>query len=74
MSKNLFTPEKTVKGTLIGVDGNAFALMGYWGRQARRQGWASEDIDKVLDACYEGDYNNLVSTLVAHMDAEEEEV
>ena len=69
--KNLFAPEKKVEGTLVGVDGNAFALMGYWSRQARRQHWTSEDIEKVLDVCYEGDYSQLVSTLTTHMTMEE---
>lgn len=68
--KNLFTPEKKVEGTLIGVDGNAFALMGHWSRQARRQHWTSEDIEKVLDVCYEGDYNELICTLRTHMTME----
>ena len=70
--KNLFTPEKKVEGTLVGVDGNAFALMGHWSRQARRQGWSSEDIEKVLDVCYESlYYRQLVSTLTTHMTMEE---
>lgn len=69
--KNLFTPEKRVEGTLVGVDGNAFALMGHWSRQARRQGWSSEDIEKVLDVCYEGNYSKLVCTLSTHMTMKE---
>lgn len=68
--KNLFTPEKRVEGTLVGVDGNAFALMGHWSRQARRQHWTPEDIEKVLDVCYEGDYSQLISTLTTHMTME----
>ena len=68
--KNLFTPPKKVEGTLIGVDGNAFALMGRWSRLARRQHWTSEDIEKVLDVCYEGDYSQLISTLKTHMTME----
>lgn len=69
--KNLFTPEKKVEGTLVGVDGNAFAILGHWSRLARRQHWSSEDIEKVLDVCYGGDYNQLVSTLTTHMTMEE---
>ena len=70
--KNLLTPEKKVEGTLVGVDGNAFALMSHWSRQARRQGWSSEDIEKVLDVCYESlYYRQLVSTLTTHMTMEE---
>ena len=69
--KNLFTPEKKVEGTLVGVDGNAFALMGHWSRLARRQHWSPEDIEKVLDVCYEGNYSKLVCTLSTHMTMKE---
>ena len=31
----------------------------------------SEDIEKVLDVCYEGDYSQLISTLTTHMTMEE---
>lgn len=72
MSGNLFTPEKKVEGTIVGIDGNAFSLMGHWQRLAGRQGWSDEDIDLVLEECYSGDYSNLVRTLSAHMDMEGE--
>lgn len=67
---NLFTPPKKVEGTLIGVDGNAFALMGRFQSLARRQSWSKEDIEVVLDKCYDGDYNQLVATLATHMTME----
>lgn len=70
--KNLFEPEKRVEGTLVGVDGNAFALIGHWSRLARRQHWSPEDIEKVLDVCYESlYYRQLVSTLTTHMTMKE---
>jgi hypothetical protein len=69
---NLFVPEKYVKGTLVGVDGNAFALMGHFKRLATRQGWYKEDIDKVLDVAKSGDYDNLVVTLDSHMEYSDE--
>lgn len=65
--KNLFTPEKFVKASLVGIDGNAFALMGHFSSCARRQGWSKEEIKKVTDAAMSGDYNNLIVTLMAHM-------
>lgn len=68
--KNLFTPPKKVEGTLIGVDGNAFALMGRFQRLAKRQQWSDADIEVVLDKCYDGDYNQLVATLATHMTME----
>lgn len=65
--KNLFTPPKQVEGTLVGVDGNAFALMARFQRLAKRQHWSDADIDLVIDKCYEGDYQELISNLKAHM-------
>lgn len=41
--------EKTVNLELVGVDGNAYAVMGAFSRQARREGWTQEEIDLVLE-------------------------
>lgn len=68
---NLFTPAKTVKMTLVGLDGNAFTLMGAFKQSAQRQGWSKEDIYKVLDECKTGDYNNLICVLMDHIDSSE---
>ena len=62
---NLFTPARTVNFNLIGQDGNAFFLLGAWRKQARRDGWSSEDIDKVINEATSGDYNHLVATLAS---------
>lgn len=68
MTNNLFNPAKTINFDLIGKDGNAFFLLGSWQRQARREGWSNEDINKVVNKATSGDYNNLLSTLSAHCD------
>lgn len=68
---NLFNPPKYVKGSLVGVDGNAFALMGYFKINAQRQGWTKEDIDLVLTKAKSGDYDNLIVTLDAHLEYED---
>ena len=52
-----------VKLQLVGLDGNAFSLMGAFKREARKQGWVKEDIDKVMEECQSGDYNHLLATL-----------
>jgi hypothetical protein len=57
---------KKVKMNLVGLDGNAFSLMGEFSRNAKRQGWSKEEIDVVLQKCMSGDYDNLLSTLVEH--------
>ena len=73
MDDNLFTPAKTINFNLIGQDGNAFVLLGGWRRQARREGWSNEDINKVVDKSTSGDYNNLLSTLSAHCNMDPED-
>lgn len=66
--KNLFNPPMRVSMNLVGLDGNAFALMGEFQKNARRQGWEREEIEKVLDECISGDYNHLLRVLMAHTD------
>jgi hypothetical protein len=63
---NLFNPEKTVNLTLVGLNGNAFNLMGAFQRQARKEGWSTEEIKQVLDKCMSGDYDELLCTLMDH--------
>ncbi len=63
---NLFTPEKYVELELVGLDSNAFVLMGAFSQAAKRQGWTEEEIDKVLTECKSSDYNHLLHTLVCH--------
>lgn len=68
MYANLFNPEKRVKMTLVGLDGNAFVLLGTFKRAARRQGWNSEEIDTVINKCKEGNYDDLICNLMAHIE------
>ena len=53
-----------VRLNLVGLDGNAFSLMGAFRKAAHRQGWTPEEIQEVLDECMEGDYNHLLKTLM----------
>jgi len=57
---------KKVKLKLVGLDSNAFALMGAWQSQAKREHWAQEEIDQVLTKAQSGDYNNLLCTILDH--------
>jgi hypothetical protein len=61
---------KKVKMTLVGLDGNAFSLMGAFKKNAQQQGWTAEEIKKVLDECMAGDYNNLLRTLIEYTESE----
>lgn len=71
MYANLFNPEKRVKLNLVGLDGNAFYLMGAFKQAARRQGWKSEEIDMVIEQCKKGNYDDLICTLMAHLEEPE---
>lgn len=64
---NLFNPEKFVFGTLVGVDGNAFSLCGHFRTLAKQAKWTQEEIDRVLNEARSGSYEQLTSTLMAHM-------
>lgn len=54
---------KKVKLRLVGIDGNAFSLMGAFSRQARKEGWTKEEIDTVLKDAMSGDYDHLLCVL-----------
>jgi hypothetical protein len=63
---------KTVNLNLIGVNGNAFAIMGVFQRQARREGWTQDEIKQVLDEAKSKDYNYLLATIENHCKVEDE--
>ena len=60
---------KKVKMELVGLDGNAFSLMGTFQQNARKQGWNKEEIDEVIKKCMSGDYNNLLRVLMEHTES-----
>lgn len=57
------TKKPPVQLRLVGLDGNAFSLMGAFNHAARRQGWSKEEIQVVLDECMSDDYDHLLATL-----------
>lgn len=57
---------KRVKLTLVGLNGNAFALLGAFKNAARSQGWAPEEVTKVIDEATAGDYDHLLKTLIEY--------
>jgi sugar diacid utilization regulator len=59
---------KKVQLTLVGLDGNAFSLMGAFRNQARKEGWTKEEIDEVLKECTSSDYDHLLQTLIKYCD------
>lgn len=63
---------KKVKLQLVGLDGNAFYIMGTWKNAARRQGWNHEEIELVLNDAMSGDYNHLLQTIVKYTEDPDE--
>ena len=58
------TPKLNLR--LVGLDGNAFALLAAFRRQAQKQQWDKEELIRVLDEAKSGDYEHLLATLAAH--------
>ena len=63
--------ETKVVLTLVGLDGNAFSLMGAFSKAAQRQGFDPADIKEVIDECMTSDYDHLLQTLIKHTVEEE---
>ena len=61
------TMNKKITLKLVGLNGNAFVLLGAFSRQAKKEGWSKEEIDGVLKEAQSGDYNNLLRTLVEYI-------
>jgi hypothetical protein len=57
---------RTINLSLVGLDGNAFSLMGAFSKQAKREGWTTAEIQDVIDEAKSGDYDNLITTLDKH--------
>ncbi|MBL7789380.1 MAG: hypothetical protein JNL75_06045 [Chitinophagales bacterium] len=62
---------KTVNLDLVGVDANAFSILGAFGRQARREGWTKEEIDLVTEEAKTGDYDHLLAVIMNHCEVED---
>ena len=64
--------KKKVKLQLVGLDGNAYSVMGAFQRAARREGWSQEEIKVVLNEAMSGDYNHLLATIMDNTDMPDE--
>jgi hypothetical protein len=54
---------KKVNLQLVGLDGNAFSILGAFSSAAKRQGWSKEEIDAVTKNAMSKDYTHLLSTI-----------
>lgn len=59
---------KKQKYNLVGVDGNAFGVMGYVIRAMKREGYSQEAIAKYRNEAMSGDYNNLLAVSAKAID------
>ena len=57
---------KKINLTLVGLNGNAFALMGAFRRQALKEGWSNNEIDAVIKEAMSQDYDHLLAVLDCH--------
>ena len=57
---------KKVKLKMVGLDGNAFSILGAFRRQATKENWTKEEIKEVTDQATSGDYSHLISTIADH--------
>ena len=60
--------KQKVRMQLLGLDGNAFSIMGAFKRNAMRQGWTPDEIKQVLDEAMSGDYDHLLRTIINNVD------
>lgn len=63
------TVNKKITLQLVGLDGNAFALIGAFQRQARAEGWTPDEIKAVRDEMSSGDYAHLLQTLMRYTES-----
>ena len=70
--ENLIAKNGKVSGNLVGVDGNAIALIGYTSQCLRRAKWSKKDIETFQKIALSGDYNNVICCCVLVLTLEDE--
>ena len=58
---------KKIDLELIGLDGNAFFIMGSFSKQAKKEGWEESEIKEVLDECKKGNYDHILQTIMKYI-------
>lgn len=65
--------QKTVNLDLVGVDANAFSILGAFQRQARREGWTPEEISLVVEEAKNGNYDHLLDTISDYCEVKDDQ-
>lgn len=60
------------KYSLVGVNGNAFSVMGYTAQALKREG-LRDLVDKMHEEAMSGDYDNLLAVCMRYIDMANEE-
>lgn len=63
---------KLVPLRLVGVDGNAFMVIGAFRAAAKKAGTPQSEIDAVVNEAKEGDYDHLLATFMANTTPDDE--
>ena len=58
---------------LVGEDGNAFSILGRATRAARRAGWTQEQIKELTDKATNGNYDEMLCTVMDYFDCDSED-
>ena len=64
---------KKVKLALEECNGNAFVLLGRFGKEAKRQGWTDAEMAKVTEEAKSGNYDHLLQTLLDYVESPDSE-
>ena len=51
-----------VTGQLVGMDGNAFAILGHCSKEAKKAGLSKAQVDEFMTEAMAGDYDHLLQT------------
>lgn len=61
-------PDKKVRLSLIGIDSNAFAILGAVAKAMKRQGFTEDEIEAYKRQAKSGDHDHLVAVSAAYCD------
>jgi len=70
--ENLIAKNGKGAGNLVGIDGNAIALIGYTTQCLRKAKWSRKDIEKFQQIALSGNYQNVIFTCVSVLNFEDE--
>lgn len=64
-AKNPSPSPRKVSLKLVGLSGNAFAILSAFRAQAKKERWPEHEIDSVLSDAQSGDYSHLLSVIAS---------